>query len=248
MEARVTLAGLGLVMEVQDYFDAQADKLAKAWLTEYSLQIKTLKHERKEAYRQIVEMSTEPQDVDLVRPENKFEMTRAREGEKETNLPTWKLHLLCDESGNYPALLNHWETTVFETETKLEGFSFWYRNPQYTGQSSLGIAYVEVEQYKIVRPDFLFFAEQNGKVVVDLVDPHGLHLADAFPKLKGLALYAKYHSDAYRRIESVAEVKGKLRVLDLKRQDVQDAIAIAENAEMLFSSGLANDYEYPKIN
>ncbi|MCW7435949.1 hypothetical protein OHD52_07030 [Escherichia coli] len=98
----------------------------------------------------------------------------------------------------------------FEIETKREGFAFWYRNPQYTGQSSLGIAYVEAEQYKIVRPDFLFFAEQDGKMVVDLVDPHGLHLADALPKLKGIALYAEQHSDAYRRIESVAEVKGEI--------------------------------------
>lgn len=243
MEARVTVAGMGLVMEVQDYFDTEADKLAKAWLVEYTPQIKTLKDERKEAYRQIVEMSTEPQDVDLVRPENKFEMTRVREGEKETDIPVWKHHLLCDKSGNYPALLNHWETKVFEIETKREGFAFWYRNPQYTGQSSLGIAYVEAEQYKIVRPDFLFFAEQDGKMVVDLVDPHGLHLADALPKLKGLALYAEHHSDAYGRIESVAEVKGKLRVLDLKRQDVQDAVATAENAETLFSSGLADDYQ-----
>lgn len=243
MEARVTVAGLGLVMEVQDYFDAEADKLAKAWLAEYTPQIKSLKDERKEAYRQIVEMSTEPQDVDLVRPKNKFEMTRAREGEKETDLPVWKHHLLCDESGNYPAQLNQWETTVFEIETKREGFAFWYRNPQYTGQSSLGIAYVEAEQYKIVRPDFLFFAEQDGKMAVDLVDPHGLHLADALPKLKGLALYAEHHPDVYRRIESVAEVKGKLRVLNLKRQDVQDAVAIAENAEQLFSSGLADDYQ-----
>lgn len=78
-------------------------------------------------------------------------------------------------------------------------------------------------------------------MVVDLVDPHGLHLADALPKLKGLALYAKHHSNAYRRIESIAEVKGKLRVLDLKRLDVQ--AANAENAELLFSSGLADDYQ-----
>lgn len=79
-------------------------------------------------------------------------------------------------------------------------------------------------------------------MAVDLVDPHSLHLADALPKLKGLALYAKHHFNAYRRIESVAEVKGKLRVLNLKRQDVQDAVAFAEHAETLFSSGLADDY------
>ncbi|WP_215891800.1 hypothetical protein [Acidithiobacillus thiooxidans] len=170
-------------------------------------------------------------------------MTKVRENDKETALQTWKHHLLSDENGNYPALLNDWETKVFETETKHEDFAFWYRNPQYPGQSSLGIAYVEADQYKIVRPDFLFFAEQDGKVVVDLVDPHSLHLADALPKLQGLALYAEHHSHAYRRIESVAEVKGKLRILDLKRLDVQQAIAYAQDAVSLFGGGLADDYK-----
>ena len=187
-------------------------------------------------------MSTEPQDVSLVRLESKFEMTKVRESDRETALPTWKRHLLCDENGKYPAQLNDWETTVFETESKREGFAFWYRNPQYPGQSSLGIAYVEADQYKIVRPDFLFFAETDGKVVADLVDPHSLHLADALPKLQGLALYAEQHSHAYRRIESIAEVKGKLRILDLKRHDVQQAIATAKDAVSLFGGGLADDY------
>ncbi|HDS1557122.1 TPA: DEAD/DEAH box helicase family protein [Stenotrophomonas maltophilia] len=243
MEARVTVAGLGLVTEVQAYFDAEADKLAKAWLAEYAPRIKVLKHDRQEAYRQIIEMSTEPQDVGLVKPESKFEMTKVREGDKETDLPTWKHHLLCDESGNYPAQLNDWETTVFETETKREGFAFWYRNPQHPGQASLGIAYVEADQYKIVRPDFLFFAEQNGKVVVDLVDPHGLHLADALPKLQGLAQYAETHAGAYRRIESVAAANGKLRALDLTRPEVRKAIAEAKDAAGLFAGTLADDYE-----
>ena len=65
----------------------------------------------------------------------------------------------------------------------------------------------------------------DGKVVADIVDPHGLYLADALPKLQGLALYAEAHAKAYRRIESVAEIKGKLRVLDLTREDVRKAIA-----------------------
>lgn len=242
MEARVTVAGLGLVTEVQAYFDAEADKLAKAWLAEYAPRIKVLKHDRQEAYRQIIEMSTEPQDVDLVKPESKFEMTKVRESDKETNLPTRKHHLLCDEGGNYPTQLNDWETTVFETETKREGFAFWYRNPLHPGQSSLGIAYVEADQYKIVRPDFLFFAEQNGKVVVDLVDPHGLHLADALPKLQGLAQYAETHAGAYRRIESVAAANGKLRALDLTRPEVRKAIAEAKEAAGLFAGALADDY------
>ncbi len=242
VEARVTVAGLGLVTEVQACFDAEADKLAKAWLTKYAPQIKVLTDDRKESYRQIIEMSTEPQSVDLAKPESRYEATKARENDKEISFLTWKNHILCDKDGKYPADLNDWERTVVETESKCTGFSFWYRNPQQPGQSSLGIAYVEDEQYKIVRPDFVFFAEQDGKVVVDLVDPHGLHLADALPKLEGLALYAETHAKAYRRIESVAEAGGKLRVLDLTRADVRQAINEAASAKSLYEGAWAGDY------
>ncbi|AHE50241.1 type III restriction enzyme, res subunit [Aeromonas hydrophila 4AK4] len=242
VEARVTVAGLGLVTEVQAYFDSEADCLAKAWLTKYAPQIKALSDDRKESYRQIIEMSTEPQSVDLAKPESRYEATKARDNDKEITFPTWKYHLLADKDGKYPAELNEWERTVVEAESKRIGFRFWYRNPQQPGQSSLGIAYPEDKQFKIVRPDFIFFAEQDGSVVVDLVDPHGLHLADALPKLRGLAEYANNHADAYRRIEAVAEANGKLRVLDLTRTDVRQEVLDASSAKSLFEGLLANDY------
>lgn len=78
--------------------------------------------------------------------------------------------------------------------------------------------------------------------MADIVDPHGLHLADALPKLQGLAAYAETHANAYRRIESVAEALGKLRVLDLTKDDVRQAIALAKDAAGLFSGALAVDY------
>jgi type III restriction enzyme len=244
VEARVSIAALGLVTEVQPYFDAEADKLAKAWLQKYISAIKGLSHDRQESYRQIREMSAEPQDVDLVKPEAKFESTRARENNVETALPIYKNHLLCDAQGNYPAeLKSTWEVKVVETEMKRGGLSFWYRNPQQPGQSSLGIAYISGEQYGIVRPDFIFFATlADGTVVADIVDPHSLHLADALPKLQGLALYAETHIAVYRRIESVAEATGKLRVLDLANEDVRKGIACAKDAASLFAGRLARDY------
>jgi hypothetical protein len=244
VEARVSIAALGLVPEVQAYFDAEADKLATNWLATYSKEIKKLTDDRKEIYRQIVEMSTEPQDVDLVKPEAKFEPTTVREKENETELPTYKNHLLCDENGNYPAELNDWEIAVINIESKRKSFGFWYRNPQQPGQSSLGIAYLEGDQYKILRPDFIFFATlDNGQVVAEIIDPHGLYLSDALPKLQGLALYAEAHVTAYRRISSVAKIKGTLRVLDLMREDVRKAIAGAKDTTSLFASHLGKDYE-----
>ncbi len=244
VEGRVSIAALGLMTEVQPYFDAEADKLTKGWLTKYASEIKKLTDDRKEAYRQIIEMSSEPQDVNLVRPQAKFVPTTAREHGEETELPNYRNHLLCDDKGNYPEdLKTSWEVTVVATESKREGFKFWYRNPQQPGQSSLGIAYRDGDEYKVMRPDFIFFATpEDGTVVADIVDPHGHHLADALPKLKGLALYAEAHPTAYRRIESIAQVKNTLRVLDLKREDVRRAVANAKDAVSLFAGPSASDY------
>jgi type III restriction enzyme len=242
VEARVTVAAVGLVTEVPAYFDAQADALTKALLAKHAPQIKALSDDRKESYRQVIEMSTEPQSVGLTKPESRYEATKARENDKDVVFPTWKNHLLCNEDGNYPAELNEWERKVVDAQSKRAGVSFWYRNPQQPGQASLGIAYIDDAEYKVVRPDFLFFAEHEGQVVVDLVDPHGLHLSDALPKLKGLARYAAEHGACYRRIESVAEAAGKLRVLDLKNADVLAAIKESKSAKSLFEGVLASDY------
>ena len=243
VEGRVQVAALGLVTEVQPAFDAKADKLAKEWLVTYGAAIKRLSHDRQESYRMVREMSAEPQDVDLVKPASRFEPTKARVNGFESALPTYEHHLLCDTQGHYPAELNNWEVKVVETEMKRAGFGFWYRNPQQPGQSSLGVAYISSQQYGIVRPDFIFFATAaDGTLVADLVDPHGLHLADALPKLRGLALYAETHANAYRRIESVAEVLGKLRVLDLKKEDVRRAIAAEAEPANVFKGPLATDY------
>lgn len=243
IESRVLVAALGMVTDVQISFDIEADKLAKDLLAKYKTAIKGLSHDRQESYRQVREMSAEPQDVDLVKPEARFEPTKVREGEVERSIPTYKNHLLCDGMGNFPAEMNEWEHKVVETEMKREGFSFWYRNPQQPGQSSLGIAYLENDLYGILRPDFIFFSTQgDGTIVSDIVDPHGLFLRDASPKLKGLALFAATHPNAFRRIESVAFAMGKLRVLDLTNEDVRKAITAAGDATTLFSGVLASDY------
>lgn len=77
---------------------------------------------------------------------------------------------------------------------------------------------------------------------MDIVDPHSIHLADALPKLQGLARYSEAHPQSYRRIEAVAETDGKLRVLDLTRPEVRKAITSASDAKSLYKSALAGDY------
>ena len=244
IEAREEVAALHLMENLQVLFDAEAKKLSDTWFAEYRDAIKELPHDRQDAYRQIVALSTEPQDIDLARPVSRFEPTKAREPNgSETTIPTYKQHLLCDERGEYPTeLQSSEEREVFAAEIARAGFKFWYRNPNRPSQDSLGIAYADGDETKIIRPDFVFFAEQDGKIVADIIDPHGSHLADALPKLKGLACYAETHGSIYRRIEAVARAGGKLRVLDMTRADVRAAVMATTSAEVLFKSATAGDY------
>ena len=244
IDAREDVAALHLLENLQVLFDAEAKKLSDAWFVKYRDRIKELPHDRQEAYRQIVALSTEPQDVDLAQPVSRFEPTKARETNGvETDMPTYEQHLLCDEQGLYPAELKTWEKAVLTAEMERDGFKFWYRNPDRPSQDSLGISYADGDDTKIVRPDFIFFAEKDGEIVVDIIDPHGFHLADSLPKLQGLAHYAETHSQFYRRIEAVAETGGKLRVLDLTRAHVRQAVMEATSAEALYKGAAAGDYE-----
>ena len=243
IDSREDVAALHLMENLQIIFDAQAKKLADEWFAKYRVQVKDLPHDRQDSYRQNVALSTDPQDVDLARPMSRFEPTKARENDgPEIEIPTYEHHLLCDANALYPAELRTWERAVLKTEMERDDFSFWYRNPDRPSQDSLGISYADGDDTKIVRPDFIFFAEEEGKIVVDIVDPHGFHLADALFKLRGLAIYAETHSQIYRRIEAVAETGGKLRVLNLTCNEIRQAVMNATSAEALYKGAMAGDY------
>jgi len=243
IEAREEVAALHLMENLQILFDAEAKKLSDSWFAEYRDRIGELPHDRQDCYRQIIALSTEPQDIDLAQPVSRFEPTIARETSGlETDIATYKAHLLCNEKGEYPTELGDWEKLVLKAECGRDGFKAWYRNPDRPSQDSLGIAYLDGDDTKIVRPDFVFFADKDGYIVADMIDPHSYHLADALPKLKGLARYAEAHSEIYRRIEVVANAGGKLRVLDLTRTDVRLVVMEATSAEALYKGAVAGDY------
>ena len=244
MDGRADVAALGLVEEVWRFFDAEADKLAKRWLDEYRVAIKDLPDDRQASYRQVREMSAEPQDVDLMKPEAWIEKTVVREAGLDRPIETFTKHLLIDETGAFPAELNGWERKVVDVETARNGFSFWYRNPEHAGQDSLAVPYEDNGQIKLLRPDFLFFSTQpDGTVTADIVDPHRTDLTDALPKLRGLAKYAETHPGAFRRVDAVAEVGGKWKVLDLTDSDVRREVYSVQDAKGLYEGKLAADYK-----
>ncbi|RIJ23965.1 type III restriction endonuclease subunit R [Henriciella barbarensis] len=245
IEAHTDVAALGLVPDIKDKLDAAADELAKQWLTQHRVAIKSLKDDRQEAYRDIRAMSTDPLDIDLVRPKVWQQQTRAKNPDGQTvDLPRYEKHLICDSDGMFPDDLNPDEIAVLKAEMKRPGFKAWYRNPPGTSQESLGISYELDGAIKIVRPDFICFSEiADGTIVADVVDPHGTHLSDALPKLQGLANYAAKHSGVYRRIDSIAKMpSGQFKVLDMTEPSVREAVLKASSAAAVFESAAATHF------
>ena len=81
------------------------------------------------------------------------------------------------------------------------------------------------------------------KTKVSIVDPHGHHLADALPKLRGLAEFAATHGESFHRIESVARMNvSTLRVLDLTDPAIREAVARAGDVQALYRGDQATDY------
>lgn len=244
IDAHVTIGALGLVPGIRETLEAEAEKLANQWLTRFRVDIKNLSDERQDVYRQIREMSANPMDVDLARPTSWMQPTTIREANgSETPLPSFEGHMLCDEHGMFPEDFNFWEGEVVKSELARAGAVAWYRNPSRASQDSLGIIYEDGGEPRIVRPDFVFFVQQDdGTVAADIVDPHGIQFSDAMPKLKGLAQYAERFGDQYRRIEAVAKIGDRFRILDLKEAATRASVSTTATIKALYESEDAFDY------
>ena len=244
-DAYVNVAALSLIPEVADDIDREADKVARKWLEEYRVEIKDLTDERQAIYNDIRAMSTQPQRMAITRPKNAFVETKAYDEEgNPTPLPTRSKHLLADAGGDYPVgALNEWEIAVLDKEMGRSSAVAWYRNPSRASQESLGIAYRDGEgTWRTLRPDFLFFGDRDGKITVSIVDPHADYLADALPKLKGLAELAAEFGGEFHRIEAISRLGGQLRFLDMQVPAVRAAVAKAEDAKALYNSAVAGNY------
>lgn len=238
-EAHLRTAALARVPEAVEALDLEADRLFQAWDARHRVAIKALPDDRRVAYDDLRALAGEPGLADIQRPQVRTEAVEDAAGRKVASRPK---HLLADEAGLFPVgSLNEWELTVLESE--LTRCVAWYRNPSRASADSLAVAYKDAQgQWRRMCPDFVFFEEIGGQVRPSIIDPHGIHLGDALPKLRGLANYAEQYGAAFHRIEAVAATDGDLRVLDLTQQRVRDAVRAAEDATELYLSDVAQDY------
>ena len=183
----------------------------------------------------------------LTRPKNTLMETAAlaeKDGDPPVPLPTRDRHLLSDEDGNYPVgALNALEVEVLDKEMHRASALAWYRNPSRASQDSLGVAYKDAaDTWRTMRPDFVFFDRTGVDVRVSIVDPHGHHLSDALPKLRGLAAFAAEYGTEFHRVEAISKLGDQTRVLDLTDPHVRAAVLAAEDAKALYESNVAGNY------
>lgn len=250
-DARVATAALALVPAVQEDLEAKADKFAQEWLDTHRVAIKGLSDDRRETYDDLRALSEEPQRIDLTRPTVRQEQTQISDPSRPDSLidiPTRSGHLLSDANGNFPiGSLNEWEVRVLDNELAQPAIVAWYRNPSTPSKDSLAIPYVDSNgRWRAMRPDFIFFSRlSDGAVRASIIDPHGTHLSDALPKLRGLADFAAEFGQEFHRVEAVAKVGQELRLLDMQKEAVRQAVAEADSADVLYSGPHSEQYTTP---
>lgn len=243
LEAHMRTAALARVPGLVEALEARAEQLFRDWDATYRVAIKGLPDERRAAYQSLRALAREPQPVDLERPALR---TEPLEGTVGSPAEMREKHLLADEGGRFPiGGLDDWERNVLDSE--IERCVAWYRNPGRASADALAIAYRDSQgEWRRMCPDFVFFEMVRGRIRPSIVDPHGTHLGDALPKLRGLAAYAEEYGDRFHRIEAIAASADEdLRVLDLTEQRVRDAIRAADDAASLYDSSVACDYGPP---
>ncbi len=246
-EAFVKVSGLAIVKAARERVDREADELAETWFAEHRVAIKELPDERQQVFEEIRAEATEPRRGELKRPRTRMEDYRVvDEDDQFAVAPLASRHLMSDESGEFPlSSLNEWEYEVVHAELGRSSCRAWYRNPSRAAVDSLGVTYRDaVGNWRSMHPDFIFFNDMGGKIEVSIVDPHGYHLEDSLTKLQALARFADEFGTEFHRIEALAKVDGKMRVLDLQKEDVRTGIQASDKTPLeLYGSNLAVDYD-----
>lgn len=227
---RAKVAALGLIevpegnQSVQEAVEDAADALTRLWLTTKAKDIAALPDSRQPTYEDIRDMAREPELVALEIKTNEQVDTVDTD---RNPLKTARKHILSDAEGDYPldVKLNRWERRAIENESASERTVGWYRNPSAAGKNSLRIPYKDGKSWKSVQPDLIVVTRDDGNLRPSIIDPHGVHLGDALPKLKALAAYTDEHGDEFDRVVAVGiEKDGFLYGINLKESKVRVAV------------------------
>jgi type III restriction enzyme len=215
----LTIAALGNDSIISGAED-EARNIFDQWDNEHRDEIEQLSDTPRREFEQLDEHADEPRRRHLALPLT----VRSRRSSKTID---WPHHLYTDAEGVFPDNLNTWEQDVVERMFGAAGFICWIRNRASQGWAVSAPYDDGAGGWLPVYPDFVFFREVNGKVVADIIDPHGTHLDDAPAKARGLAQFAERHRSSFGRLELLIYDKetDRRKTLDLQKASVRTRVA-----------------------
>lgn len=209
--------------DVAAAIEKEAQSIVQAWLRAMKAKIKELPEARRQEYDEVRRLASEPEATAITYPQE----IDAKKGEK-----VWKKHLYANGGGNFPCKLDTWEARVIEAEIARTEVVGWLRNPS-RKPWSLTVPYQHGGEWKPLYPDLLVVRKEKKNLVVDLLDPHALHLEDAPAKAAGLALFAAKHGHEFGRIELIIVDGDKMKRIDLSDEAVRDKVKEVSTTEHL---------------
>lgn len=208
-KAKLELFALGSQPEVTSKVEDAAQALVQKWLKAHALAIGKLNEDSRAMYDEIKYLAANPEITPLVYPA----VVLVRQGER-----AWPKHLYVDGNGEYHADFNKPESEVLDRELASKKVVGWLRNTD-RKPWALCIPYEKGGETRPTYPDFLLVRSESGRLVIDIVEPHTISLADAPEKAAGYAKFAAQHFDKFGRIELIL-LDGKLS----KRLDLTDEV------------------------
>lgn len=147
----------------------------------------------------------------------------------------WPLHAFADNpEGTVEMGFNTWETPTLNEALSGEGVVGWLRNVPRREEGSLCVRWRDGNAWHPQFPDFLVVREvEEGRLVVDILDPHDHTRADAAKKAQGLAEYAQAHGHLLGHIDLLAKIGNSLRRLHLENEQIRKAVAQADTLDAL---------------
>lgn len=247
-EAKARIAALA-ALEFAEVIEVASVELIKKWRSEHGNAVSHLPS----SVRSQIEPLWVVQPDDMVAAEIDLplvrrEATQRIEGDTLVPIKTYPMHLYVmtrgDDKGQFPMSTTSWEAGVLAKELARPSLVGWYRNPP-SGRQALAIPYRFGDAMNLLHPDFLFVHEDDGKTVIDIVDPHRHDDGATAEKWSALASYAQEHRDLVRYAVAVIEDgSGTLRALDLTADGMAEKVAAAGDGGMIAAlfEDLGTDY------
>lgn len=163
------------------------------------------------------------------------------------NFAKYPRHIVQKEDGLCPLDLKPVEDFIVKNELAKSRTVAFYRNPSGSmSAKAFSIPYSSSVGRMALHPDFLFFVkDSDGAIRPSIIDPHGDFLSDTLAKLRGYVAYLREYPDVFKRVQFVGDMgNGEYRVLNLLREDVQNAIENYNEVDCkaLFYGSFANNY------